>query len=193
MKSTLLNWGITSKIVLSISSILTMIIVFVFLVYTNIDLHIDESNSQNIEIDNANSRVLNFAKINNDLALLVKDVSYTCVLAQNYMLESQDRFETERSRIWEKRMIPLINKLEDEFEYGYNDEIKEKYNTVIDHVIESKSVQENVLDTYNSQNVSGKIKELNEVFRKVSENYDAFVAIKATRSNSVIQYHQRRI
>lgn len=187
MKSTLLNWGITTKIVLSISSILTMIIVFVFLVYTNIDLHIDESNSQNIEIDNTNSRVLNFAKINNDLALLVKDVSYTCVLAQNYMLESQDRFETERSRIWEKRMIPLINKLEDEFEYGYNDEIKEKYNTVIDHVIESKSVQESVLDTYDSQNVSGKIKELNEVFRKVSENYDAFVAIK--QQDQVMSYN----
>ncbi len=187
MKSTLLNWGITSKIVLSISTILTMIIVFVFLVYKNIDLHIDESNSQNIEIDNANSRVLNFAKINNDLALLVKDVSYTCVLAQNYMLESQDRFETERSRIWEKRMIPLINKLEDEFEYGYNDEIKEKYNTVIDHVIESKSVQENVLDTYTSENVSGKVKELNEVFRKVSENYDAFVAIK--QQDQIMSYN----
>ena len=178
MKSKLLNWGITTKIVLSVVSTLALISVFVFLVYQNIDLHIEESNYQNIEIDKTNERILNFSQVNNDLALLVKDVSFTCVLAQNYMLESQEKFETERSRIWEKRMIPLINKLEDEFEYGYNDEIKEKYNTVIDHVIESKSVQESVLDTYDSENISGKIKELNEVFRKVSENYDAFVAIK---------------
>lgn len=178
MKSKLLNWGITTKIVLSVSSILIMIVVFIFFINKNIDRYIGESNSQNSEIDKINDKILDFSKINNDLALLVKDVSYTSVLAQNYMLESQYRYETERIRIWEKRMNPLINQLENEFEYGYNDEIKEKYNTVIDQIIESKSIQESVLESYNSENITVKIKDLNEAFRKVSENYDAFVAIK---------------
>lgn len=178
MKNKLFNWGVSAYTIVSIVLILMLISVFSFFVFKNINAHIEESNQQNIETDRVNNKVLNFYQVNNDLALLVKDVSFTGTLVQNYIITNEDKYEIERNRIWEKRMIPLINKLENEFEFGYNDEIKAKFNAVIDHVIESKNNQEVVVDTYDESNVAIKIKDLNEVFRKVSDSYEAFVSIK---------------
>ena len=178
MKKRLLNWGVTTNTIISIVTVVTLVTVFLFFVFGNINTHIEETNQQNIETDRVNNKVLNFYQVNNDLALLVKDVSFTGTLVQNYIISGEEKYETERIRIWEKRMIPLINKLENEFEFGYIDEIKAKFNTVIDHAIESKNKQEEVIENYDETNIALKIKELNEEFRKVSDSYEAFVSIK---------------
>lgn len=178
MKKRLFNWGVTTNTIISNVTVVALVTVFLIFVFGNINTHIEETNQQNIETDQVNNKVLNFYQVNNDLALLVKDVSFTGTLVQNYIISGEEKYETERIRIWEKRMIPLINKLENEFEFGYIDEIKAKFNTVIDHAIESKNKQEEVIENFDETNIAIKIKELNEEFRKVSDSYEAFVSIK---------------
>ena len=148
MKKRLFNWGVNTNTIISNVTVVALITVFLIFVFGNINTHIEETNQQNIETDQVNNKVLNFYQVNNDLALLVKDVSFTGTLVQNYIISGEEKYETERIRIWEKRMIPLINKLENEFEFGYIDEIKAKFNTVIDHAIESKNKQEEVIENF---------------------------------------------
>lgn len=184
MKSKLFNWGVTTKIILSILLICSLLGVFTFFIYKNIDKHIEERNESNTKTDKINNEVLNFAKINNELAMLVKDVSATNLLVQDYILEGDEIDIRDRNAKWDKSMMPKISHLEDVFEYGHTDELKGKFNGLISSIIEIKRGQEDILEE--GGDIRENLLKLNKKFKVVSESYDDFTSTK--RQNEISAY-----
>lgn len=169
--------SLNSFIALSLAIVVITTLVFGSIFVYGLSSSLEGNRNQNAQIEEANNSLIYTDNLKIKFSQVVKDVNVASLNLYSYVVSNEFRYESEIMKMWDKTIIPNLNKVEAEIEKLDNDELKVRFNILYDQIIYMKNLHEDILKAPMGADVSDRLNLLNESILKISTNYDSFVSV----------------
>ncbi len=169
--------SINSYIAIVLAIIVVTTLVFGGIFVYGLSSSLKGNSDQNAQIEKANTSLIYTINLKIKFSQVVKDVNLASLNLYTYVVSNEFRYESEIMKMWDKSIIPNLNKVESEIENLDNDELKVRFNILYDQIIYMKNLHEDILKAPMGADVSDRLNLLNESILKISTNYDSFISV----------------
>jgi hypothetical protein len=180
MKLQILRKNIVTTVVIAITLVMLLFSFIGFIFIRDLSISVKENIRRYEAADRGNVDYLNQIELKGDLSRVIKDVNYTTLLLMEYVQTGDVDKNLRREKVWQKRIVPIIDTLESHLDKSSSDFIKYNFNSIYEEINKNKLYQEKTVLNLgrDSSIVNQNLYEIRRSTEKLSESFSSFLSSK---------------